>query len=147
MRIQLIAILATIGCQVASEDTAELTEAVIETVTEARPTGATDHLKQIFDEVSFVRIGRLMRELSGVEPVIVNGEKLRLGERFSATGRQNFRDYWIQTMRDLGLEINQFHYQAARHPRPGDNVEAVLGGPSADSIIVVVHYDSIGPRG
>lgn len=145
-----------IGCQVASEDTAELTEAVTEAVTGARTEGVTekakasaapDHLKEIFDEVDRVRIARLMRELSGVEPVIVNGVKLRLGERFSATGRQNFRDYWTQYMRDLGLEINQFHYQAARHPRAGDNVEAVLRGPSADSFIVIVHYDSIGPRG
>src|ERR1041384_4617128 len=49
-------------------------------------------------------------------------------------------------MRDLGLEIKEFHYQAAGHPRPGDNVEAVLRGPSPDSIVVIVHYDSIGPR-
>src|SRR5580765_2507517 len=70
-----------------------------------------------------------------------------LGERFDDAGRQRFRDYWTQTMRNLGLEINPLHYQAAGHPRAGDNVEAVLRGPSADSVVVIVHYDSIGPRG
>src|SRR5262249_541624 len=33
------------------------------------------------------------------------------------------------------------------HPRAGDNVEAILRGPSADSLIIIVHYDSIGPSG
>src|SRR5258705_11945851 len=50
-------------------------------------------------------------------------------------------------MRGLGLEVTAFHYQAAGHPRAGDNVEAVLRGPSPNSFIVIVHYDSIGPRG
>ena len=111
------------------------------------PTRLIDPIREIFDQVDGQHITQLMRELSGDVPVTVNGVSITLSERFSATGRQNFRDYWTQAMTGLGLEVSQLHYQAAGHPRAGDNVEAVLRGPKADSIIVIVHYDSIGPRG
>jgi len=109
--------------------------------------GGDDPVQKIFDEVDGAQITQRMRELSGVTPVTVAGQSITLGQRFDDTGRKNFRDYWTQVMQGLGLEINPFHYQAAGHPRPGDNVEAILRGPSADSIIVIVHYDSIGPPG
>jgi hypothetical protein len=145
MRIQLIAIVILIGCQAGAEDAPDLMDEAL--VTEPTSGAVIDNLKEIFDQVDGARIIQLMRELSGVAPVTVDGASITLGERFSSDGRKNFRLYWIQTMRDLGLEINQFHYQAAGHPRPGDNLEAILRGPSADSVVVIVHYDSIGPRG
>jgi hypothetical protein len=110
-------------------------------------TATTDHLKEIFDEVDGARITQVLRELSGDVPVTVNGASITLGERFDDAGRQKFRDYFTQTMQNLGLETNPMHYQAVNHPRAGDNVEAILRGPSADSLIVIVHYDSIGPPG
>jgi hypothetical protein len=140
MRIQLVAIIMLIGCQ-GQEETTDATFA-----DDPAPL-AVDHLKEIFDQVDGARITQLMRELSGVGPVTVNGASITLGQRFNAAGRKRFRDYWSQTMRNLGLEVNQFHYQAAGHPRAGDNVEAVLRGPSPNSVVVIVHYDSIGPRG
>ena len=144
MRIQLMTMMVLTGCFGGPEDAVDLgdTPAAGEA-----PALAADPLKEIFDQVDGARLTQVMQELSGVVPVTVNGASIRLGERFSATGRQKFRDYWMQTMRGLGLEINQFHYQAAGHPRTGDNVEAVLRGPSPNSLIVIVHYDSIGPRG
>jgi len=144
MRIQLVVIGFLIGCQGGSGDT-EVSDAALENG--PAPVAATDHLKEIFDQVDGARLTQTMRELSGVVPVTVNGVSITLGERFSTNGRKKFRDYWMQTMRGLGLEINQFHYQAAGHPRAGDNVEAVLRGPSPNSVVVIVHYDSIGPRG
>jgi hypothetical protein len=132
MRIQAVAIALLIGCHGGSERAVD---------------GGTDRLKEIFDEVDGARITQTLRELSGVVPVSVNGASIMLGERFDDAGRQRFRDYWTQTMRNLGLEINPMHYQATGHPRAGDNVEAILRGPSADSLIVIVHYDSIGPAG
>lgn len=131
MRIQVVVIALLIGGHGCSE----------------RPGDAGDHLREIFDEVDGARITQTMRELSGVVPVTVNGASITLGERFDDAGRQRFRDYWTQTMQNLGLEINPLHYQAAGHPRAGDDVEAILRGPSADSFIVIVHYDSIGPPG
>jgi hypothetical protein len=148
MRIQLMSIIVLLGCQGGLEDTTDDTEEAPASEFAPPPaSAAVDHLKAIFDEVDGNRITQTMRELSGVVPVTVNGTSITLGERFSTAGRQKFRDYWSQKMSSLGLEINQFHYQAARHPRAGDNVEAVLRGPSANSVVVIVHYDSIGPRG
>jgi hypothetical protein len=141
MRIQLITLLALVGCQVDPEQAAS---------DERAGTAAAvtlDPIKQIFDEVDGDRIIQSMRDLSGVDLVDLGGTMARIDERFSSDGRKRFRQYFTQFMQNLGLEVNQFHYQAAGHPRGGDNVEAILRGPSADSFIVIVHYDSIGPRG
>ena len=152
MRIQLMTLLLLMGCQDLADDAADVTEpAQIEPSDPTSPTGPTaglvaDPVKEIYDEVDGARITQRLAELAGVVPVTVEGQQMLLGERFSADGRKKFRMYWTQYMRDLGLEIKEFHYQAAGHPRPGDNVEAILRGPSPDSIIVIVHYDSIGPR-
>jgi hypothetical protein len=138
-----MAIVTLIACQGGSDELDDLT-----TLAPGDPAAlvAPDPLKQIFDEVDGARIIQVMRDVSGVDPVIIDGESIMLGERFSADGRKNFRQYFIQTMKGLGLEIHEFHYQAAGHPRAGDNVEAILRGPSPDSFVVIVHYDSIGPR-
>lgn len=136
MRIQVVAIALLIGCHGTSSE---------HPGSDAAP--GDDHVKQIFDEVDGDQLAQRMRELSGVVPVTVNGASITLGERFDDVGRQNFRDYWTQAMRGLGLEINPMHYQAAGHARAGDDVEAILRGPSADSLVVIVHYDSIGPQG
>ena len=136
MRVPVVAIALLIGCHGSSERPDALVDA-----------GANDHLKQIFDEVDGDHLEQLMREMSGEVPVTVNGASITLGERFDDAGRQRFRDYWTQAMQGLGLEIHPLPYQADGHPRAGDDVEAILRGPSADSFIVIVHYDSIGPRG
>ena len=103
-------------------------------------------LQQIFNEVDGARIVQTLRETSGVDPVVINGQMVTINERFDDDGRQRFRDYFTQKMTALGLEINDIPYQAAGHPRPGNDVEAVLRGTVADSFVVIVHYDSIGPR-
>jgi hypothetical protein len=144
MRFQLIAIGVLIGCQV---DTGGMDPADEALASGAAATGPIDPLKQIFDEVDGQHLTQLMRDLSGVDPVDLDGTMVRINERFSSDGRKKFRQYFTQTMQNLGLEVNQLHYKAANHPRAGDNVEAVLRGPSADSFVVIVHYDSIGPRG
>ncbi|HEU4727939.1 MAG TPA: M20/M25/M40 family metallo-hydrolase, partial [Kofleriaceae bacterium] len=141
MKIQLVAVAVLIGCQAAPQD--DLADASLHA---APAVVALDPLKEIFDEVDGARLTQLMRELSGVVPVTVGGTTMTLGERFSDDGRKRFRMYWTQAMTDLGLPVTQLHYQAPGHPRPGDNLEAVLRGPSPDSLIVIVHYDSIGPR-
>src|SRR5205823_2864759 len=38
-------------------------------------------------------------------------------------------------------------YTWAGQARPGTDLEAVLPGASPDSVVVIVHYDSIGPPG
>jgi acetylornithine deacetylase/succinyl-diaminopimelate desuccinylase-like protein len=148
MRVQVVAIALLIGCHGGSEHPGVSIDAGGDAAADAdAATTTTDHLKEIFDEVDGDRITQLMRELSGEVPVMVNGAPITLGQRYDDAGRKKFRDYWIQTMQNLGLEINPLPYQAEGHPRPGDDVEAILRGPSADSIIIIVHYDSIGPPG
>jgi hypothetical protein len=141
MRIQLIGLCFSVAlnaCQVDPGSADERAETAAATL---------DPLKQMFDEVDGDRIIQSMRDLSGVDLVDIGGTMVRIDERFSSDGRKRFRQYFTQFMENLGLEVNQFHYQAARHPRGGDNVEAILRGKSPDSFIVIVHYDSIGPRG
>jgi hypothetical protein len=144
MRIPWIAIALLIGCQ-ADLDGPDGPASPGADESGTSEVAATDHLKEIFDQVDGTLITQRLREMAGVVPVTVNGASITLGQRFDAAGRGRFRDYWSQTMRNLGLEITPFHFTAS--PRAGDNVEAVLRGPSADSVVVIVHYDSIGPRG
>ena len=68
-------------------------------------------------------------------------------ERYDDAGRAQFRAYWTQYMTGLGLTVNELDYQATGDPRAGVDLEAVLPGASADSFIVIVHYDSMGPMG
>jgi len=95
MRIHLMTALFLIGCQGDALDGPDAS------LTESPSFTSTDHLKEIFDEVDGARIIQTMRELSGVDPVVLNGEPSRLGQRFDDAGRKRFRDYWAQTMRGL----------------------------------------------
>ena len=154
MRIHVVAIVLLIGCNTSNFDTSDvdttsdsITGGQLEAASGRSRPHRVDHLKEIFDEVDGARVTQTLRELAGDVPVVVNGATITLGQRFDDIGRQNFRDYWTQTMQNLGLEVTQLPYQAVNHPRPGNNVEAVLRGRSADSLVVIVHYDSIGPRG
>ena len=154
MRIHAVAIVLLIGCNTSNFDTPDvdttsdsITGGQLEAESGHSRHHRNDHLEEIFDEVDGARITQTLRELAGEVPVVVNGASITLGQRFDDVGRQYFRAYWTQTMQNLGLEVTQLPYQAANHPRPGNDVEAVLRGRSADSLIVIVHYDSIGPRG
>jgi hypothetical protein len=139
MRIHFILIALLIGCQSGADAPGGLDRAAPADVEPGL-------LQQIFNEVDGAHIVQVMRDVSGVDPVNIGGELVTLGERFDSDGRKRFLSYFIQTMSGLGLEINPMEYQAAGHPRPGVNVEAILRGTSTDSFVVIVHYDSIGPR-
>jgi hypothetical protein len=102
-------------------------------VADAAPDAAVDRWQAIYDEVDGAHIVQLVSDLAQ--------------ERYSDAGRQRFRDYWTHYMTGLGLAVTPLPYQAAGHPRAGIDLEAVLPGGSPDSIVVIVHYDSIGPPG
>ena len=105
--------------------------------TDAAPDAATDHWKQIFDEVDRARLVQLVTDMAH--------------ERYSDAGRAQFRAYWTQYMTSLGLTVQALDYPASNtngNPqRAGTNLEVVLPGASPDSLVVIVHYDSIGPVG
>ena len=90
-------------------------------------------LAGIYNEVDATHLVQLLQDM-GVE-------------RYDDTGRANFRAYWTTYMTGLGLPVRELDYQAASSSRPGVDLEATLVGPSADSFIVIVHYDSMGPPG
>jgi hypothetical protein len=106
-----------------------------------------DRWKAIYDEVDANHLIAVLKDMSGVTPVPVGSTTFSITERFDDLGRQHFRDYWTQYMIGLGMAVTPLSYQAAGHPRAGIDLEAVLPGASADSVVVIVHYDSIGPTG
>ena len=99
----------------------------------AAPDAPTDRWLGIYHEVDAARVQQLVTDLAH--------------ERYDDAGRQQFRDYWTHYMTALGLTVTPLNYQAPNHPRPGVDLEAVVPGASADSVVVIVHYDSIGPQG
>jgi hypothetical protein len=68
-------------------------------------------------------------------------------ERFSPAGQQAFRDAWTTYMQGLGLTVTPFDYPAQGGNPAGHDLEAVMPGASADSVVIIVHYDSIGVAG
>lgn len=106
-----------------------------------------DVYADVFAAVDQARLIFTLRQLSGYEQVTVRGDTFSISERYSDTGRQHFLAFWRATMEGLGLTVRAIDYQDPGSTRPGHDLEAVLPGQSPDSIIVIVHYDSIGPFG
>jgi Zn-dependent M28 family amino/carboxypeptidase len=103
----------------------------------------------IFQEVSQTRLQSLLQQLTGYTPVTVNGQTFSITERYSAAAKAHFRSFWTQYFQDLGLTVQEqaFPSQRANGEDQGHNLEAVLPGKSKDSIVIIVHYDSMGPDG
>jgi hypothetical protein len=105
--------------------------------------------KQIYDNVSKERIDTLVQQLSGGLPVTVGGETYSISDRYLPASKAKFRAFWLQYFRDLGISVQELDYPT-RHrigESQGHNLEAVLPGESPDSVVIIVHYDSIGPEG
>ena len=146
MRCLLATTIVTLGCHGGPGIPAVGLDAPIATP-DSPPDAGPDRLKLLYDEVDGAHVIQLVEEMSGTVPTIVGGVSITINERYTDAGRQNFRDYWTQYMTGLGLVVTPMHYQAVGHPRAGDNLEAVLPGASPDSVVVIVHYDSMGPPG
>lgn len=106
-----------------------------------------DPLKDIFNEVDGDRIIQSVKEMSGAAMVTVDGDTFQIDQRFDDAGRAKFRTYWTAKMTDLGIPVTPMHFDATMQSRATDDLEAVLPGKSADSYVIIVHYDSIGPSG
>jgi Zn-dependent M28 family amino/carboxypeptidase len=104
--------------------------------------------KGVFDEVSQSRITEVLKQLTGYSPVLVAGQTYSLTERYTPAGKQHFRAFWQQYFTSLGIPSQELSFSANHGQEPnGHNVEAVLPGKSKDSLVIIVHYDSMGPRG
>ncbi|MCE9571992.1 MAG: M20/M25/M40 family metallo-hydrolase [Deltaproteobacteria bacterium] len=111
------------------------------------PDGRPAVYGDIYAAMDQARLVTTLRELSGDLPVTVGGETFAINERYSDTGREHFRRYWRAAFEGMGLAVRAIDYQDPNSTRPGNDLEAVLPGKSPDSIVVIVHYDSIGPFG
>ena len=108
-------------------------------------------LSEISGAVSAANLRRLVEETSGAAPVAVGAETFSITERFSAAGKARFRAYWTQSFASLGLETSVIEYPtefALQSGEPsGHNLEVVLPGASADTVVLLTHYDSRGSPG
>jgi Zn-dependent M28 family amino/carboxypeptidase len=111
--------------------------------------GKTDPIyKKIFDEVSQARVSDLLKQLTGYSPVSLASGTTSLTERFTPAAKANFRAFWMQYFIALGIPAQELAFTSHQgQESSGHNVEAVLQVKSRDSVVIIVHYDSMGPRG
>lgn len=125
---------------------------------QARPTEAPDAqavpdagdpLQTVFDGVAKAQLQARLDELTGATPVTVSGSTFRITNRWSPGAKANFRAYWKQYFTALGATVSEqtFPIPNLVGETTGHNVEAVLPGKSADSVVIIVHYDSVGITG
>jgi hypothetical protein len=108
-----------------------------------------DFYGDIFAQVNQQNLLTLLRNMTGYNAVTVGGQTFKISERYSAAGKQKFRDYWSDYFRKLGYQVSELNYQTqnTQIENQGHNLEAILPGESRDSVVVIVHYDSMGPGG
>jgi Zn-dependent M28 family amino/carboxypeptidase len=109
----------------------------------------TDIYQTIYNSADPARLQMLLKDMTGYNSVTVNGETFRISNRYEAVAKQNFRKYWSAYFRSLGLQVNELPYSTAHKKieSQGHNLEAILPGQSPDTVVIIVHYDSMGPNG
>ena len=108
-----------------------------------------DVYKGVFASVDQARLLALLKDMSGVNPVVVGGETFSLTDRYSPASKAKYRKYWSNYFKSLGMATSELAYPNSHGngEAEGHDVEAVLPGASSDSVVIIVHYDSIGPNG
>jgi hypothetical protein len=113
----------------------------------AQDAGAT--YQAIFNQVDKRTVLGFLQDMTGVRPVTVGGRTFAITDRYLPRSKATFRAYWTQYFRSLGMPVNEMTYPTQHRigELQGHNLEAVLPGQSPDSVVIIVHYDSIGPVG
>lgn len=108
-----------------------------------------DIYKKVFDNVNQTHLQMLLKDMTGVNPVNVGGQTFSITDRYAPLSKMKFRAYWGAYFQALGMQVQEMPYTTAHHngEAQGHDMEAVLPGRSADSIVIIVHYDSIGQAG
>lgn len=110
---------------------------------------SADVYADVYQQVELSRLQKSMMDMTGYNEITVAGQKVKVTDRYSPTSKANFRAYWREYFEGLGMKVSELAYNT-RHSvgeTQGHDLEAVLPGKSADSIVIIVHYDSMGPRG
>jgi hypothetical protein len=108
-----------------------------------------DVYRDVFNSVDRANLERLLREMTGYDPIVINNQTVRISERYTPQSKANYRAYWQQYYRALGATVTELPYPTQNYvgETEGHNLEAVFQGQSADSIVAIVHYDSVGAPG
>jgi len=109
---------------------------------------AQDIYQTINQSVDRTKLIQLLKDMTGVNPVTIAGETFSITDRYLPASKANFRKYFINYFQTLGVPVTEMPYNTQYNlESQGHNVEAVLAGKSADSVVIIVHYDSTGPHG
>ncbi len=110
---------------------------------------AADPIKDVYDAVDATALAQRLKELSGVVPVTISGNQVSLTDRYLPASKAEWREYAKQYFLSIGLNANEMAYptQHMIGETMGHNLEVIVPGKSPDSVVVIVHYDSIGPAG
>jgi hypothetical protein len=112
------------------------------------PAPAGDVYQDVYNSVDTSRLDTLLRDMTGVNPVTVDGQTFSITNRYQADAKTNYRKYWTAYFQSLGLTVTPMTFPTnSGIEAQGHNLEAVLPGAVADSVVVIVHYDSTGPHG
>ena len=105
--------------------------------------------QQIYQSVSQEKLQTVLKQMTGVVPVTVNGVTFSITDRYLPASKAKFRAFWLDYFQKLGITAKELPFDTRHHigERQGHNLEAVLPGKSKNTVIVVVHYDSTGPGG
>jgi len=108
-----------------------------------------DVYQTVFNQVDRAHMTQLLKDMTGQNPVTVGGETFSIKDRYLPASKANYRKYWTDYMqRRLGLQVRELTYDSSFNiEAQGHDLEAVLPGKSKDSIVIIVHYDSMGPHG
>jgi Zn-dependent M28 family amino/carboxypeptidase len=105
--------------------------------------------QRVFNSVDKSQLIQHLQQLAGVVPVNVGNTTYSITNRYLPESKAKFRAFWTQYFKNLGMSVKELPYTTAHSigETEGHNVEAVLPGQLKDSVVVIVHYDSIGPDG
>jgi hypothetical protein len=122
--------------------------AASETPDQALSNGSGDIYKTVFESVDPSNLQKLLKDMTGYNPVTVGGQTFSITDRYMPASKADFRKYWTAYYQSLGMKVNELDYKTQYSiETQGHDVEAILPGKSSDSVVIIVHYDSIGPHG
>lgn len=103
----------------------------------------------IYDQVDATQLQMRLEELTGGVSVTAGGSTFRITDRWAPASKANFRAYFRQYMEQLGATVDELTFPIANlvGETQGHNLEAILPGKSADSVVIIVHYDTVGITG
>ena len=108
-----------------------------------------DVLADIFAAVDKTNLDARLHELVGMTPVTAGGTTFAMTNRWAPAAKANFRRYYRDYFEKLGMTVNETTFPIPNlvGETQGHNIEAILPGRSGDTVVIVVHYDTVGITG